>query len=217
MTKYKKPKEHIIEICKRLYHRNLLAAGDGNVSYRESDSEIWITPSGLNKGYLAPEDLALIDLSNNVLEGTPSTERLMHLEIYKTCPKAKAVIHAHPPTAIAWSVARPDMRELPKECLSELILALGSVPIVPYCRPGTEEMGTKLIPLLPRYRVMILARHGGVSWGESLEEAFNGMERLEHTCEILFKSQLLGGLTFLPTEEIEFLKELRHKMGDKSL
>ncbi|NCN95876.1 MAG: class II aldolase/adducin family protein, partial [Bdellovibrionales bacterium] len=151
------------EICQagfRLYSKNYLASCDGNLSFRISDDRILITPSGVSKGYLRPEDLAVVDLSGRVLEGQPSSEVKMHLAVYRKCPKAKAVVHAHPPHAIAWTVGRPELKALPSECLSEVILATGEIPIVPYARPGTEEMGSHMDPFLPSRRALILSRHG---------------------------------------------------------
>lgn len=207
----------ILEICRRLHGRNLLAAADGNVSVRLDDGTVLFTPTGVNKGFLVPGQLARVTLDNQVLAGNPSGERLMHLEVYRRVPAARAVVHAHPPTAIAWSVARPDLAELPSECLSEILLAVGSIPIAPYARPGTQGMGDTLAPFLPHRRVMILARHGALSWGESLDEAYNGMERLEHSAQILKSAVELGGLTPLPAAEVQALREMRAKMGDKSL
>lgn len=207
--------EEIIDICKRLHSRNMLAAADGNVSLRVQGG-ILITPSGKPKAFIKPEDIALLSIENEVLYGEPSSERLMHLKVYQQCPEAVSVVHAHPPTAIAWSVAYPDMKELPNTCLSEVILATGHIPIVPYARPGTGQMGAVLELCLPDYRVMILSRHGGLSWGESLEEAFMGMERLEHSAEILYKAAQLNELTHLPTEEVNALMEMRKKIGQRT-
>src|SRR5262245_32773921 len=103
----------IVRICERLHARNMLAAADGNISVRLSDDEILITPSGIAKGFMNPDQMAVINIKGEVLSGKPSTERLMHLEIFKTCPKAVAVVHAHPPTAIAWSIAEPKLEKLP--------------------------------------------------------------------------------------------------------
>lgn len=141
----------------------------------------------------------------------------MHLEIYRECPQARAVVHAHPPTAIAWSIARPDLACLPSHALSEVILSCGDIPFVPYARPGSQAMGENLISFLPRYRALILARHGALAWGESLEEAWKGMERIEHSAEILWKAVTLGGLTFLPDDEISALRTLRQRVGDHLL
>lgn len=154
----------IVEACRRLHARNMLASADGNVSVRVSDEEILITP-----------------------------------------------------TAIAWSVARPELAELPSKCLSEVILACGRIPIVPYARPGTQLMGENLAPFLPECRVMILSRHGALSWGESLDEAYNGMERVKHSAQILRDAVALGGLTELPAQEVEALRELRHQLGYRTL
>lgn len=210
-------RQEILRICQRLHGRNLLAAADGNVSYRVSDQEILFTPSGVNKAFLSPQDIAVVTLDNKILSGNPSGERLMHLEVYRQCPKAKAVVHAHPPTAIAFTLAHPEWKELPSDGLSELILAMGSVPIAPYARPGTQAMGDVLRPFLPASRVILLARHGGLSWGEDLDEAYNGMERLEHISQILMHAYALGGLTSLPAEEVQVLREMRKKLGERTL
>lgn len=210
-------REEIVEICRRLNAKNLLASADGNVSFRLSDEEILITPTGVNKAYIRPEDMAVITLDNRVLRGKPSGERLMHLEVYRCCPAARAIVHAHPPTAIAWTIARPEMKELPGDGMSELILAMGRVPVAPYARPGTETMGEVLRPFLPSSRVIILARHGALSWGEDLEEAYNGMERLEHVAGILKSAVQLGGLSSLPPVEVEALWALRRQLGERTL
>lgn len=210
-------KNDIIRLAKQLHTKNMLAAADGNISYRINENEILITPAGKPKAFLQPEDLAIITINNDILKGHPSSERLMHLSIYQQCPKARCVIHAHPPKAIAWTIARPDLQELPSECLSELILSAGYIPIAPYARPGTQTMGDVLAPFLPSCRIILLARHGALSWGEDCQEALNGMERLEHTAEILFYAHTLGGLTPLPMEEINILREYRKKIGERIL
>jgi L-fuculose-phosphate aldolase len=106
---------------------------------------------------------------------------------------------------------------LPSECLSEVILAVGRIPIAAYARPGTQAMGDAISAHLPRCRVMILARHGALAWGEDLDESYNGMERLEHSADILMRAQMLGGLTSLPAAEVAYLRELRGKLGERTL
>lgn len=213
----KEIKESIVKFCKLLHQKNMLSAADGNVSFRVSDEEILITPSGVSKAFIDTDDIAVIDINNKILSGKPSGERLMHLEVYKKCPEAKAVVHAHPPTAVAWTVAYPEDKELPSTCLSEVILAAGRIPFVPYARPGTLEMGTVLHEYLPDCRAMILSRHGALCWGESLMEAYCGMERVEHSAEILWRAKTLNGLSSLPEEEINILRDMRKQMGKKLL
>lgn len=209
--------EQIITIAKTLHEKNYLAAADGNISYRLDEKRILITPSGVSKASLSPEEMALVTIDGEILEGKPSSELKMHLAVYRSSEKAKAVIHAHPPVSVAWTVAEPDLKELPAACLSELILACGSIPIVPFALPGTEEMGTNLASFLPKQRAFILARHGVLTWGESLEEAMRGVERIEHTALVLYHAKTLGALTELPKESIEKLKFMREKIGEKIL
>lgn len=200
-----------------LHHKNMLAACDGNISYRYDDNTILITPSGKPKFLLEEKDIAVIDINGKVIEGNPSSEMLMHLEVYKMRADAKAVIHAHPPTAVAYSIAHPDAEEIPGKSFSELILAVGKLPIVPFQMPGSLEMGTALHPYVKNSKVMVLARHGAISFGEDLVEAYNGMERLEHSCEILLKAKCFGAVTELDDQTIDQLYSMRKKIGDKTL
>jgi hypothetical protein len=118
----------ILKVGRELHRQNLLAAADGNISVRLDKTKILITPKGTAKGSLTPGELAVMDIDGRVLTGDPSSERQMHLEIYRRCPLARAVVHAHPPTAIAWTLAKPALRELPAESLPEVILAAGAYP-----------------------------------------------------------------------------------------
>lgn len=141
----------------------------------------------------------------------------MHLAIFRACPEARAVVHAHPPTAIAWTVAQPGLAQLSGDALPEVVLAAGAIPIVPYARPGTPAVGESLRAYLPAHRALVLARHGAVCWGESAEEAYGGMERIEHVAQILKAAHELGGVTALPSEEVAALAGLRAKLGPRLL
>lgn len=210
-------REEIIEVAIMLHRKNMLAACDGNISYRFDDNTILITPSGKPKFLLVADDIAVVDMSGTVIEGRPSSEMLMHLEVYKMRADARAVIHAHPPTAVAYSIAHPDAEEIPGESFSELILAVGKLPIVPFQMPASLEMGTALHPFIKNHKVMVLARHGALSFGEELIEAYNGMERLEHSCDILLKAESFGAVTELDEQSIDELHVMRKKIGDKTL
>lgn len=214
--KYTFETTEIMEISRDLYWKNMLAGADGNISMRV-DNQILITASGVQKKNLDSDKFAIVNMDGSVEYGKPSSELLMHLEIYQSCKQAKAVIHAHPPTCIAWTIAEPTLKVLDTDCMSEVILALGKIPICEFALPGTSEMACNLKPFLPKYRAMILARHGALAWGESLEEAMNGMERMEHVAQILASAKALGGITKLPLDKINKLSQMRLAIGDKTL
>ena len=205
----------LLDAGRRLHAAGLLAASDGNLSVRLPNGLIAMTPSGVPKARLRREDLAHLTLEGEVVAGHPSSERAMHLAIYRAVPEARAVVHAHPPTAIAWTLARPELQELPSEGLPEVILAAGRIPIVPIALPGTEAMGTNLLPFLPAHRLLVLARHGGLCWGESMDEAAGGLERLEQVAEFLWKAETLGGAKPLPPADLAELRALRAKLGPR--
>ena len=210
-------KRQLIEAAQQLYQKNYLAACDGNLSYKTSDDCILITPKGKPKAALMPDDFAVLNNQGHSLMGEPSSERSLHLCVYQHCPKAKCVIHAHPPTAIAWTIAHPELKELPNECLSEMIIAAGRIPIAPYALPGSSEMATAIESLLPAHRIIILARHGALCWGETIQEAAHAMERLEHSADILMRAKQLGGLTFLSKEQVAALYQIRKTIGETVL
>jgi L-fuculose-phosphate aldolase len=205
--------DEVIAACRSLHAQGLLAAADGNVSVRLEDGRIAITPRGVPKASLQRQDFAVLNLDGTVVQGDPSSERLMHLAVYRAAPAARAVVHAHPVTAIAWSLANPDAEELPSDALPEVILAAGRIPLVPMATPGTEEMGSNLAPFLPAHRLMILARHGGLAWGGSVREAAGGMERLEQVARILLAAQAFGGAKPLAEADLAALRALREKLG----
>lgn len=194
-------------VCKRLYEKNLIAGSDGNISEKRGN-EVLITPSGVDKSEIKEDDLCLMDEKGNALKGQASSEKYMHLSIYKYQSKAKAVVHAHPPYAIALSLARPQWKKLPL-ALPEIIITLGDVSFAPYVCPGTQELGESLKPFVQKSKAVILSHHGAVVWGESLKEAVLIMEQLEHSCKILCVSESIGKTAGLPEEEVKKLIKKR--------
>lgn len=192
----------LVEIAKRLYERNMNAALGGNVSIREGD-EVTITPAGVNKGYLTEADLVVVGLDGAVLRGggKPSSEGKMHYEIYKLRPEVKAIIHAHPPFAIGFALAHHD---IPDDVLPEATIVLGRVPCLPYERPSTIELAREVAAGLRNRDAAIMANHGAITVGKSLEEAYNKMELLEQTCMSLVYASILGGVHHIPEEEMEY-------------
>lgn len=189
-------KQEIIRIAHLLYNKNMLAANDGSISYRYNNTEILITPSTKSKSQITPEDIAIITIDGQIKRGDPSHEHfMMHLAIYQLCPQAKCVIHAHPIKATAWTIAHPDLKELPVERLHQFIETYGRIPII-----SLQSNNTDLLkPYLPEYRMLLLAQYGAISWGEELQETLNGIERLEHAADILLYANMISSIKLSKT------------------
>ena len=156
----------------------MVSALGGNVSARiPGSSEIWITPSGVFKGDLHPEDLIKIDLEGNVIEGylRPSVEWPMHTIIYKKRPDVNAVIHAHNPITTGLALAGVELKPITVEA----VLTLRRVPIVPFAYPGTDELAKVVAEHIEGVRALVLQNHGVVAVGYNLVEAEAVVETLE--------------------------------------
>ncbi len=192
------------EIGRRLDARGFIASNDGNLSLRDEDGSVLITSAGSRKGHLTPPEIVRISPDGTLLSGSrpSSSESAMHLLAYSLRPDVSAVVHAHPPVATGFAVARQPMDAC---VLPEIILSLGSIPVAPYGTPGTPELGKSLGPSLRDHDVVLLANHGAVALGADLEDAYFKMERLEHTARILLVAQLLGRVETLGRPEVERL------------
>ena len=181
----------LVETCRRLHARDLIGAGEGNVSVRLGDGTFLVTPSGANKGYLVPGDLVVVDGAGRVVRGTgrASTELRMHLAAFAARPDVGAIVHAHPITAVALTVAGLPP---PADLVPEAAVTLGPIGIARFATPGTEEVPVSLAPLLPSHDVVLLERHGALALGRTLEEAFDRMETLERVARIALAARLLG-------------------------
>lgn len=199
----------IADVCRRLYERGLIAGPDGNVSVRLSDGSILVTPSGMSKGIVTAEDLVVVDMEGRELEGSrsPSSELRMHLRIYQRRPDARAVVHAHPPTATGFAVAGESFMA---PVLPEVILQMGAVPLVPYATPGTDALADALEPYLARHDAVLLANHGATTLGRTLTEAHHRMESLEHAARILLAARAVGRVQELGAADVEALRS-RHE------
>ena len=127
-------KQAILEVGRRMYMKNFVAANDGNISCKVSEDTIWCTPTGVSKGYMTDDMLVLMDLDGNVLKGNlkPSSEVKMHLRVYKENPKMNAVVHAHPPAATSYAIAGLPLNHA---ILTEAVMGIGEIPIAPYAMP----------------------------------------------------------------------------------
>jgi len=191
--------------------RGLIAGAEGNLAVRIGADRVLVTPRGRSKGDLAPEDLVEVDLEGRRLWGAreASTELGMHLAILRARADVGAVVHAHPPVATGFATAG---QSVDCDCVPELIATVGRVPLVPYGTPGTPELGEQLLPLIAGHDALLLANHGAVTMGRTLEEALYRMESLEQGARILLVSRLVGGPVRLFQGDVARLDALRDVM-----
>jgi L-fuculose-phosphate aldolase len=205
-------KQEICDIGKRLYQRGFAAANDGNITYRISDTEVLCTPTMHSKGFLKPEDIATIDMAGKQIAGAKprSSEALLHLEIMKARPEIKSVVHCHPPHATAFAVAH---EAIPSCVLPEVEVFLGNVPIAKYETPSTKAFAETILPFVSQANVIILANHGTVSYGDTVERAYWWTEILDAYCRILILAKQIGRVEYFSNEQGWELIELKKKWG----
>lgn len=205
-------RREIITVCRRLYDRGLIAGPDGNVSIRLADDRILITPAGMSKVDVEINDLVELSLDGGRRRGSrrESSEAGMHLRLYRRRPDIGAIVHAHPPIATGFAVAGEDFMAC---VLPEVIFQVGSVPLVPYATPGTEELADRFEPFLATHDAFLMANHGATTVGPTLTVAHQRMESLEHSARIILTARLLGRVGTLSAPDVAALLDARRRAG----
>ncbi|HJO05027.1 MAG TPA: class II aldolase/adducin family protein [Acidobacteriota bacterium] len=200
----------IVAAGRRLYKSRILASYEGNLSARIGSDRVLTTATGTHKGRLLETDLVLVDLAGEPLsDGHPSSELKLHLAIYGERPEVRAVVHAHPPIATGYAVAGKQ----PPAALAEIVAFLGCVPVAPYGTPSTAALADSVRAPIREFDVVLLANHGAVAVGSTVEMAEERMVQLEHFAQIALVAHLLGGPRHFSREQIEELSELREAAG----
>lgn len=205
-------REEIATFSRKIHKQGLVAATDGNLSVRLDNERILITPSGIRKEDVTIDDPVIIDYEGNVIGGnrTASSERKIHLKAFAEREDVNACIHAHPPYAIALTVAKAPFDTC---LLPEMVVRLGSVPVASYATPSTDDLPASIDPYIRRCDTIMLERHGSLTVGKTLVEAFELLEKLEQAARISFYAMLIGGPVPFPQGEIERLRGLREFYG----
>jgi len=204
-------RREIVRVGQLLYERSYVVSSDGNVSIRLDDGRIIATPTMTSKGRMTEDSLAVTDMDGKALNNRrASSELAMHLLIYRERPDVKSVCHAHPPHGSAFAVAG---LAIDQPILSEVILALGCVPLAEYGTPSTDELTEAMRPLVKHHNALLMANHGAVAYGADVWQAFDRLETLEHTAKITILSRALGGSRNLSPDAIEKLINVREKAG----
>ncbi|WP_018527040.1 class II aldolase/adducin family protein [Alkalispirochaeta alkalica] len=205
-------RKQIVYYSRKTHAQGLVCATDGNLSVRLSKERFLITPSGIRKEDVTIDDLLVIDSDGNPVGDTrrPSTEYKVHLEAYRRRDDISAVIHAHPPKSIAFTLTKTPLDTC---ILPEVVVTLGDVPVAPYATPSTDDLPGSMSDLIAVSDVVMLARHGSVTVGATMAEAFKKLEKLEHNAEILIYAHMLGGAQPFSHQEIHRLQGLRDFYG----
>lgn len=195
-------RELLADICTRLYERNLTVSAGGNMSIRLNDNEILITPSGRNKGMLVGGDMVKMTMDGNVVgNGKPSIENRFHLALYNKNPDTNAVVHCHPLYCTALAVKGEKIKS---DLTPEGILLLGEVPMIDYFTPGSQEL-VKAVEEHSDSMAMLMKRHGALTQGKTLEEAYDRMEELEFQAHLQLTIRHARGL---PKAEFDKIRSM---------
>ena len=195
---------------RRLHDRGFVAAWDGNISARLPAGSVLCSPTMCSKGRLTPDGLCVVDHTGRQLQGssTRTSEILLHLAIYRHRPDVRAVVHSHAPHATAFAISG---EPVPTGVLAEAEYFLGPVPTVPYTLPGTQLFADSVVPFLKGTRALVLANHGAVTFGPTLELAWGYTEVLDAYCRVMLLSRSLGPSVQLNTAQVDELAELRRR------
>ncbi|MFH0702515.1 MAG: class II aldolase/adducin family protein [bacterium] len=210
MEEIDKFRKEISEIGKRLYNKGFAAGTSGNISIKYG-KQILITPSGYNLADVNDKDIVILDIEGNNIENNkkPSSEKMMHLEIYKSRNDINSIIHAHPPKSTTFAVAGIP---LDSPILSEAFVVLGSVPIIEYAAPSSNKLASLVANYFLRHDAVLLANHGVVIGGKNLTDTYYKLETLELYAEISIWTKLLGKTNELSQNDIQELLKIKENM-----
>jgi L-fuculose-phosphate aldolase len=193
-------RSRIAQFARRLHEAGWVANHDGNVSARIGQDRFAITPSATSKAEVTESLVVVVDGAGRVVEGArmPPAETELHLAAYRARPDVEAVLHAHPPFATAFGVARVPLEPV---CLPEAVVSLGHVPLAPFALPGTPLALEAVSRCAAEADAMLLPGNGVLALGPDLALAYLRLELVEHLAKILHAARALGGALPLPAEE----------------
>lgn len=202
-------KSDLIYYSKLCSKSGFVKANDGNLSVRTKYNYILSTASRTNKQNIKLADLLKCDINGKKLSGNRelSTELKLHLFIYKKRNDINAVIHSHPLYITSYSAAR---EKLSANLLPEIYMMFGKIPLAKFASPSTDEVPKSIEPFIKKYNAVILANHGLVVYGRTLEETFFMTVKLEQYANICFNAKMLGVPKFLTKQQLKKLDELKN-------
>ncbi|MHB8964004.1 MAG: class II aldolase/adducin family protein [Saccharofermentanales bacterium] len=196
------PADQLVMMMNRIYYRGMTTTSGGNLSIRDENGDIWITPSGIDKGTLTRDDIMQVKPDGTIIgRHRPSVEYPFHRSVFDQRPDIRAVLHAHSPALVAFSIARrlPDVNLIPTTRL-----ICGELAMAPYAVPGSKTLGSNISKeFLKGYSVVLLENHGVVIGAGDIFQAFMAFETLESSALLQINACKLGTLRPLSEEKIE--------------
>lgn len=191
--------DDVLAAAKDMLRLNLTAGTSGNVSGRLDDGHVVITPSSIDYEQMTLADLVVVDMNGKVVEGSksPSSEKLVHLACYARYPEVGSVIHAHPPYASMFAVAR---QPIPAAIDEFAVFVGGPVPCADYAMTGTPQLGDNAADCLTDVGTALLASHGTVTVSGSPGQALHQLGVVERAAQIVWGARALGNVAELPAE-----------------
>jgi L-fuculose-phosphate aldolase len=206
-------RQEILLAGRKLWQRQYVDGNGGNISVRLGSQYVLCTPTLVSKGDLVPTDICLSDLDGNILVGLRSrtSELLLHLEIYKANPLARAVVHCHPPYSTAFAVAGVTP---PNGLITEYELFIGPVAVTRYETPGTQAFAETVLPFVEHHNTILLRNHGIVCWADTVTHAQWLTEIFETCCKTYLIAKQIGQtLQTIPDEKMEEILACKRRMG----
>jgi len=204
------PRDQIVAIMARIYGHDMTTTSGGNISVRDDNGDMWITPARVDKGSLHAQDIVRV-APDGTCHGThpPSSEFPFHLSIYKARPDIRAIVHAHPGALVSFSICGqvPDTRIFP-----EAWNVCGKIGFAPYALPGSRQLGENIAAEFASEdhpSCVVLQNHGVVVGAENLEVAFERFETLEFTAETILNARALGEVCCLSDAQMALSRKPR--------
>ncbi len=208
------PADQLVMIMQRIYQYGLTTTSGGNLSIKDENGDIWITPSGVDKGSLLPSDMIQVKPDGQIIGiHKPSVELPFHTNIYRLRPDLKSIVHAHPPAMIAFSLARqiPNVKLMP-----DVALVCGDVGMAAYAVPGSDKLGQKLAETFVKgHNAVMMENHGCVVGAGDLFSAFMLFETLVFSGKLEMDAKKLGEPRVLDAEQLEAFRQPRHPALDE--
>lgn len=208
--------EVFLKVCHRLSEQMYVTGYGGNAAWKVEDDVLLITPTQMNKGDIAKEDVVFMDLEGKKIEGQrrPTGETAMYLNFFRERPDIQSVVHCHPPQTNAFAISK-GKNWLMRPLFPETITEVGPVPVVPFAEPLTQKLADNFLPFLQKYNAFLMENHGLVIMSRlAIDWTMMNTELLEMTSLHIHQAAIHGDIKELGRDEV---RDMDNTMQSRSL